>query len=161
MARTSSSSSPALDRKNEIIAAWKARCPKDNRGYVVRVFGDFTYADVRIVDEDGQPGWDRQLQSIRFLCNLNAQSLCTAGTGFEGLEHIKAAMKKVGILDEKRGNGTTKYSAVSVEVPAAKVEEVVYQLLVNGVLVDGMTGWPAQKRMEDEAWEQARREVGA
>lgn len=159
MARSSSSPRPA-DRANEITAAFKAQFPKDSMGGLVRVFVDPTYVDVRIVDEDGEPGWDRQLQSVRFACDINQRSQTTPGTGTAGVAHITAAMKDLNILNGKRGGGTTLTSAASVEIPAAQVEEVVYQLLLRGVVVNGGMGNSAQARMDAEVMAQAKRDLG-
>lgn len=159
MARTSSSPRPAT-RANEIIAAFKAQFPKDAAGGLVRVFADAEYVDVRIVDEDGEPGWERQLQSIRLLANINQRSLTTPGTGFDGITHIKAVMKDMGILNEKRGSGTTATSAASVEIAAAQIDEVAYQLLLRGVVINGGMGSSAQARMDAEAMAQAKRDLG-
>jgi hypothetical protein len=158
MARTSSS--PVLTRYNDLTAAFNAKHPRAAKGCMLTVCCDFSMVDA--VDSEGE--LCRAVASVRLICDLNSK-MVPMGTGFGGLEHIKAAMKTAGILDEKRGNGTTKYSAVSVEIPAAQMEEVAYQLLLQGVRC-GNTGSgtyadKAATRLDSELMAQARREVGA
>ena len=155
-----SSSSPALARYNDLAAAFNAKHPKAAKGLMLSVLCDYTKVDD--VDADGDDC--TVIVSVRLFVDLNSK-MVPMGTGFGGLEHIKAAMKEIGVLDEKRGNGTTKYSAVSVEIPAAQMEEVAYQLFIRGVRCgnsgSGSYADKAATRFDNELMAQAKREVGA
>ena len=153
MARTSSN--PVLARYEILAAAFNAKHPKAAKGQMLAVDCDYNMVDS--VDADGD--YCRVVESVRLILDLNSKMI-PMGTGFGGLEYVKNAMKEIGVLNEKRGGGTTKNSAVSVEIPAAQMEEVAYQLLIRGVRC-GSYAEKAIARLNDEMMAQAKREVGA